>query len=135
MKKVVIDTNIVVSALWSAKGNPNKIIKLIPEKKIIPCFCQEILQEYKKVLSRPKFNFTPLEINKLLKELLLHGIESKTIIKSCILFADESDRIFYDTAKTNKAVLITGNKKHYPDEKIIMTPGDYIKLIEKAGVF
>ena len=124
--KVVIDTNIVVSALWSANGNPNKIIKLIPDKKIVPYFCQEILKEYKKVLSRPKFDFSPLEINRLLREFLLHGVELENIIKSDIPFTDESDRIFYDTAQASGAILITGNMKHYPTEPFIMTPAGFL---------
>jgi len=29
-RKVVIDTNVLVSALWSENGNPATIIKMIP---------------------------------------------------------------------------------------------------------
>ena len=128
--KVVIDTNILVSALWSANGNPNKIVKGISNKNIIPYFCQEILQEYKKVLSRPKFDFSPLEISRLLREFLLHGVELEDIIKSNVLFPDESDRIFYDTAKAGEAILITGNTKHYPNEPFIMNPAQFLTLYE-----
>ena len=42
---------------------------------------------------------------------------------------DEDDRIFYDTAKTAKAYLITGNKKHYPQENFIFTPADFLEYI------
>ena len=127
--KVVIDTNIIVSALWSASGNPNKIIKLIPDNKIVPYFCQEILKEYKRVLSRPKFDFSPLEISRLLREFLLHGVELENIVKSDVSFADESDRIFYDTAQASDAILITGNSKHYPNEPSIMNPAQFLNFI------
>ena len=35
MIHVVLDTNILVSALWSGDGNPDVIAHLIPDKKII----------------------------------------------------------------------------------------------------
>jgi len=47
-----------------------------------------------------------------------------------ISLPDESDRIFYDTACESKAILITGNKKHYPDEEFIMTPADFLLRFE-----
>lgn len=125
MNKVIIDTNILVSALWLKNGNPNKIIGLIPEKIIIPYFCQEILKEYRKVLRRPKFDFSPLEVNKLLRELLLYGVEVDPV-KSDIPFVEEGDRIFYDAARVSGAVLITGNIKHYPSETFIMAPNDFL---------
>ena len=127
MVKVVIDTNILVSALWSQDGNPNKVVRLIPEKTIIPYFCQTILKEYRKVLYRPKFNFSPLEINRLLLELLLHGVEFDAV-KSNVPFPDENDRIFYDTARESGSILITGNIKHYPNEPFIMTPYDFLSV-------
>ena len=42
-----------------------------------------------------------------------------------IKFADESDKKFYEVAKTINCKLITGNKKHFPDEKGILSPGEF----------
>jgi predicted nucleic acid-binding protein len=47
-------------------------------------------------------------------------------LKSDIPFHDESDRIFYDTAVTSGAVLVTGNIRHFPDEPFVLTPTDFI---------
>ena len=47
--------------------------------------------------------------------------------ESSIPMEDETDRIFYDTAKASGAVLVTGNIKHYPDEPFIMTPAEFLK--------
>ncbi|MCL1865964.1 MAG: hypothetical protein FWF82_00980, partial [Oscillospiraceae bacterium] len=46
---------------------------------------------------------------------------------STIPLTDESDRKFYDAAKANGAVLITGNQKHYPDEFFVMNPADFLE--------
>jgi len=48
--------------------------------------------------------------------------------------SDESDRVFYDTAKTIGAILVTGNIKHYPDEPLIMTPAVFMKKLETEKV-
>ena len=128
MNKVVIDTNVLVSALWSQDGSPNRILRLVPEKMIIPFYCQKILNEYKRVLHRPKFDFSPTEINKLLRELLLYGIELDAAA-SAIPFVDESDRVFYDTACESGSTLITGNIKHYPSERFIMAPFEFLRRL------
>jgi len=39
---------------------------------------------------------------------------------------DETDRVFYDTAKASGAILITGNIRHYPAMPFIMTPADFL---------
>ena len=52
-------------------------------------------------------------------------------VTSLVPMPDEDDRIFYDTAKESGAFLITGNKKHYPDEPFIMTPSDFLYTLVK----
>ena len=54
----VIDTNVIVSAVISKslESNPAKIIRAIVQDRIIPLFNDEILDEYREVLSRPKFH-------------------------------------------------------------------------------
>ena len=50
----VIDTNVIVSALFSISGqsNPAAIIRKVVDGTITPIFNEEILAEYKEVLSR-----------------------------------------------------------------------------------
>ena len=122
---VVLDTNVLVSALWSADGNPSQIVHMIPDRKIIPHFCEEILQEYKTVLSRSSFHFHQNRVDELLERFVLYGrnVEAR---KSDISLPDESDRIFFDTANESGAILITGNIKHYPSESFIFSPADFL---------
>lgn len=56
----VIDTNVLVSALLTSEkqSNPLLVLKAITDEKIVPLFCDEILNEYREVLSRDKFPFT-----------------------------------------------------------------------------
>ena len=123
--KVVLDTNVLVSALWSDNGNPAAIMKLIPAV-LIPCFDHTIFLEYTQVLLRPKFDFSARRKEELLSRLKKYG-EIVSPNKSDIHFLDESDRVFYDVAQASGAILITGNRRHYPAESFIMTPSDFLK--------
>jgi len=124
--RVVIDTNILVSALWTAYGNPGKILDMVGLGKIKPCYDHRIISEYEEVLKRPKFMFSAKDIDG-----VLNRIKSKGF---CIIaqesdrsFLDETDRAFYEVAVGCDAYLVTGNIKHYPSEPFIMTPSDFLK--------
>jgi putative PIN family toxin of toxin-antitoxin system len=122
---VVLDTNIIVSAALSSTGNPAKIISLIPEKEIQVCYSVGILSEYKDVLSRQRLKI-PAEIQKrIINAILKAGILFEPTV-GIIPLPDETDRVFYDTAKGIGAILITGNTKHYPTEDFIMTPSQFL---------
>lgn len=126
---VVIDTNILVSSLWSKDGLPAKFVSMLFTGDIIPCFDYRILQEYRQVLAREKFGFTKWEINSLIDWITEQGI-SVCATKSNLDFVDESDKKFYEVAKFCNALLVTGNKKHYPcDDKIITVREFFNRII------
>jgi putative PIN family toxin of toxin-antitoxin system len=118
---VVVDTNVLVSALWKRPSHPAQIVDLIALHRIQPCFNAQIITEYRDVLSRPRLGFHPYDIDNLMELIEKEGM-SFLAQPSAIPFADESDRVFYDLAKAANAFLITGNVKHYPMEPFIMTP-------------
>jgi putative PIN family toxin of toxin-antitoxin system len=125
VKRVVIDTNVLVSSAITAGGNPDEILNSISDKLLQLYYSQEILDEYKRVLAYKKLN---ISIDT--QESIIDSIEELGVLidpqKSCITFADESDRTFYDTAKECGATLITGNIRHYPTNPLIMTPADFL---------
>lgn len=57
---VIFDTNVIVSMLFNSDINsyPMQLMNYIYDGVIIPMFSEEILNEYKDVLSREKFPFT-----------------------------------------------------------------------------
>lgn len=127
--KVVIDTNILVSSLLSKDGVPAKLIYMVLNNQIIPCFDFRIIEEYKKVLKRPKFGFTDSEINDLIGAIENIGYiyASKPIN---IPFIDESDKKFYEILKISDSILITGNIKHYPKDNNVMTVNEFLMKFE-----
>ncbi len=126
---VVLDTNILVSSLWSRDGAPAKIVSMVLQGTLIPCYDYRILREYHDVLLRPKFQFTPHEVNALLDWIESTGqsIITKT---SQIIFSDTADKKFFEVALTCEAILITGNSKHFPKSSLIQSPSEFLSNFE-----
>ena len=125
--KIIIDTNVFISSRISALGNPAKIMRLIADGQIEFYYSSDILDEYKRVLSYEKFNFSIAN-----QELSIEDIKNIGILinppTSKMPLPDESDRVFYDAAKSVNAYLITGNLKHYPEESHILTPAQFLEV-------
>jgi len=129
MHKVVLDTNVLVSALWSEQGNSYRILELFFEGKIELFYNKEIIEEYTEVLHRDKLGFSEEKVLGLLSEVVKNGIIIDAP-KSSIPLIDEDDRKNYDTAKASGSILVTGNKKHYPDEQIVLSPAEFLESIK-----
>jgi len=127
---VVIDTNIIVSALLSPQGLSAKLFNLILEKKIIIVYDNNILFEYSDVLNREKFKLDKELVNIVINFIAKEG-EYKTAEFQNIKFNDEDDKAFYELYKNEDVdFLITGNKKHFPDEKNIVTVRNFFNKYE-----
>jgi putative PIN family toxin of toxin-antitoxin system len=132
MQKIVIDTNVIVSALIQ-RSYPYRIVNdLFLENKFQLCISDELMAEYYEVLSRPKFAkfhdfFTRAEV-------LLVNIEMKSIkyvptIK-LDLISDADDNMILELADECLAdYVITGNTTDFtfPSYKLtrIITPKEY----------
>ena len=124
--KVVVDTNVIVSALLNANGPPAKILSLILNGKIKLLYDNRILFEYIEVLSRKEFGFNNEIINDLI-DFFKHEGEYINADHSNEVFHDETDKKFYEAHKCGEAqYLITGNKKHFPGEDTIVTPAVFL---------
>jgi putative PIN family toxin of toxin-antitoxin system len=127
-RKVVIDTNVIVSALLNPEGTPAKVLALFLNGKIEAYYDARILHEYGKVLSRPNFPFESADV-----DALIDTFENTGIIVAAeqteSTFTDEADRKFFEVAKTADAMLVTGNKKHFPDDPRVISPADFLKSV------
>ena len=132
----IIDTNVIVSAYYSNKiSNPAIIIASLLEGKIIPLFNKEIIDEYKDVLSRSKFNFSPKIIADFLTAFLSHGLEMKGEKVHGFDFPDPKDVVFYEVKMSkDDAYLVTGNIKHFPKEPTVVTPAEMVRILKDQGL-
>ena len=125
--RVVIDTNVIVSALLSPQGKPAAILEMFFNEKVQIYYSINILAEYMDVMSRPTLNINPEKAKRFFLILKDTGISMEPAA-SISPMPDEDDRIFYDTARQSDAILITGNSKHYPAEDFIVTPSEFLDM-------
>lgn len=131
---VVIDTNILVSALLSTskESTINRLLSHLWEGKIISLYNTEIISEYTEVLSRERFHFDSKLVSALIKGVKRHGIESSRVPFDAPM-PDEDDRVFYEvTLSKDNAYLVTGNQKHFPNTPIVVTPAEMLEILAKG---
>jgi len=137
MQNIVLDTNVIVSSFISPKGLPAKVLGIVLSDEMTSiCYNEKILEEYAEVLTREKFekyNFDKNRIIEIISDIAELGVLINPVTSS-VSMPDEKDRIFYDTAKDGNAILVTGNKKHYPEEPFIVDPAEYIKYLQSRGI-
>ena len=129
----VIDTNVIVSAVISKhlESNPAKIIRAIVQERIVPLFNDEILDEYREVLSRPKFHLTQTQIDTVLKAIISDGLNLDRTPAEGFDFPDPKDIVFYEIALSKEdSYLVTGNVKHFPIRPFVVTPAEMMKIID-----
>lgn len=113
---VVLDTNVLVSAMLGPGRVPDQLLTLLVERGVQLAYDARIRAEYASVTARPKFRAVPAERReRLLGDLLGLGEELASVAPFTGELADESDRIFIEAALTVGAdLLVTGNLKDYP---------------------
>lgn len=110
--RVVIDTNVVVSALLFG-GELEPLIGLWKRRKIIPVASKEIIDEYFRVFTYPRFDLIPKAIEFLLFQEIIPFFDiievkpGKTIVKD-----DPSDDKFIYCAEAADAEFIISGDQH-----------------------
>jgi putative PIN family toxin of toxin-antitoxin system len=127
--KIVLDTNVIVSALLCPQSLPAKILGLVLNGTIGIVYDNNVLVEYIDVLNSDKFKISR-ETIKVVLDFITNDGEYIISIPQNIKFADEDDKIFYELYKSDEVdFLITGNIKHFPKEKNIITPREFIEIV------
>ena len=128
----VIDTNVIVSAMLKWQSLPGNILTLVFEGVVVPVFNDAIIREYREVLNRPKFNLTKTIIDDFVGNIEEVGIsiEAETLD---VVFTDPKDKVFYEITmehrKSDETYLVTGNIKHFPAQRFVVTPREMLEII------
>ncbi len=125
--KVVLDTNVLVSALRTPGRNATKIMNAVFSGQLQVCYDNRIFEEYVRVLYYPRLKIGAWEAESMLDQIVSDGISIIPDPITDVSFErDETDRKFYEVAKFCNAILITGNLKHYPEDPDIMLMADFV---------
>ena len=132
-KKVVIDTNILISALgW--KGNPNEIFIRVLEGEFELIISQKQIEELREVMNYTRFSFTEEQKSRFITLLLDVAKVVEVSGKLKVIKEDPDDDIILETAIENNADFIISGDDHllklkeYSNIKIV-TANEFLSQI------
>jgi uncharacterized protein len=112
--RLVVDTNVVVSAALKPEGLQRTVVLLALTKPARWYVSDAILAEYAAVLARSE-----LKVRRNLRQQLLQLIKNhaRVVVASPLpqVTSDPADKIFVECADAARAdYLVTGNERHFP---------------------
>jgi len=130
--RLVLDTNIVVSAALKPDGLQRTVLLLSITKPARLYATGEILSEYRDVLSRPE-----VHIRKGLQQQFLQLLKAHSHLvfpsRRLQVATDPDDNIFLECADAAKAdYLVTGNQRHFPKfwkKTKIITSREFVTMV------
>ena len=130
--RLVVDTNIIVSAALKPDGLQRTILLLAITKPARLYVTEEIIREYSDVLSRAE-----LKIRKGLRQQLLHLLRNHAYsvkpARQLQVTSDPDDNKFLECADAARAdYLVTGNQQHFPKfwkKTKVITSREFIDIV------
>ena len=133
MRAVVLDTNVLVSALLTPYGPAARVLDAVLAGRLVLVFDDRILREYEEVLGRSRFGFNQQDARVLLDFFRFEG--SAVVAPPLkIELPDPDDLMFVEVALAGRAdAIVTGNKKHFPAERCggipVVSPAEVLSLL------
>ena len=112
--RVVLDTNILVSACWKPGGLESQVVGLTIAGKITASVSAAIRAEYHDVLSRPKLAAVGRRALEILDALDRSAVLIETTTRLTVSIDDDDNRFLECAEAAGAEYLITGNLRHYP---------------------
>lgn len=112
MRRVVLDTNVLLSALLFRSGRLAWLRHAWQARALDPLVCKETVRELLRVLAYPKFQLSRAEQQELLADFLPYAqtVELPTPWPALPVCRDEKDQVFLVLAHVGNAdALITGD--------------------------
>ncbi len=140
MLKIVLDTNVLVSALINPHGKPTQILNYVFENKIRLFTSPSIIEELERVLSYPRLmkrhGLEKEELKEFTFDLLsiMSLVEEKETIE--VIMEDPSDNKYLSCAFNTKADFVVSGDVHLLNLKEyegipIITPAQLLEIMER----
>ncbi len=127
MTRVVIDTNVLVSATIG-HGKPRRLLRLVLRRHSAVASL-EMLAELADVLAREKFSLTPRRISRFLT-IYTRGSEVVDLIRSVdAVDADPDDNIVLGTAVNGRTAFIVTGDRHLLELELELEQFEGIQII------
>lgn len=115
--RLVVDTNVLVSALLKPKSVPDLVFEAMWSAATVLVDAR-LVAEYRAVLERPKFRAAPrARIEEILEIVKERAEDVGPIPPFPGAMKDDGDRMFVEVALGGRAdAIVTGNVRHYPED-------------------
>jgi len=118
MRRIVLDTSVVVAGLRSATGAGNAVLRLVAERKLVILATPALFLEYEEVLKRAEqrlaHGLSPEEIDSFLAALASACEPVETRFRWRPQLSDADDEIVLETAVNGRAdALVTHNVRDF----------------------
>ena len=134
--KVVLDTNVIVSAAMTAHGTCGQIVDLLIDGMFEICADDRILDEYDTVLHRPELRIVPDDADIVL-DLIRSVAELVAAAPLAVTLPDPKDLPFLEVAAAAEAILVTGNRRHFPKRMCkgvtVATPREFLEILRQSS--
>lgn len=136
MIRVVLDTNIVVSALLQPLGPPAEVFLMVLGNTVRMCLSGSIFAEYEEVIRRPRFRLAEETVHSTLEAIRARALWVRPTdpVRAC---SDPDDDHFLECCQASDAAyLVTGNVKDFPDDwrtTEVVTPRHFLEIVAAAA--
>lgn len=130
--KVVLDTNVLVSGMMTKGGPCAIILDLLSDDRIIAALDGRMMNEYRRVCAEPRLRLDAGAVRDFL-HFLDDCAENVTAMPLNAKLPDPDDLPFLEVATEAHAVLVTGNKKHFPQRVAgavqVVSPREFLDML------
>jgi len=132
MKNIVIDTNVLLSAIYSNKGASYKLISMIDSDKFIVNILTTLIYEYEEIL-KSKSKLEIKYIDSILDYICKIGKKNKIFYLWRPKLKDSDDDFLLELAVKSNSIIVTLNGKDFkPASEFnlkVMTPKEFLQYI------
>ena len=132
MKDIVIDTNVLLSAIYSNKGASYKLISMIDSDKFVVNISTTLIYEYEEIL-KSKSKLEIKYIDSILNYICKIGKKNKIFYLWRPKLKDVDDDFLLELAVKSESIIVTLNGKDFkPASEFnlkIMTPKEFLQYI------
>lgn len=130
--KVVLDTNVLVSGMMTRGGSCAIILNLLSEGRLLVALDGRMMNEYRRVCAEPRLHLDAEAVRDFMK-FLDDCAENVTAMPLSADLPDSDDLPFLEVAAEAHAVLVTGNRKHFPQESVgavhVVSPREFLDML------
>ncbi len=132
--KIVLDTTVLVAGLLTPGGACGQVLDLVIEGVVETCVDERILSEYEMVLRRPRLAIPPGDARTVL-DIIRRTAERVAAVPLPADLPDKDDVPFLEVAVAARAILVTGNLRHFPKKACkdvpVLSPAGLLDLLRR----